>query len=368
MSGAAPSTRRRVLHVFATFGIGGPQMRQAQLIHRMGDAFVHDVVAMDGEFAMAQRIDQNLLGDLLPPPGGRSFVSSTRAFCRLLRERDPDLLLTYNWGSIEACAAARVIDLRRHVHHEEGFRPDEQERRIARRNWMRRLFLARAHAVVVVSSGLLDIARFEWKVDLARLQLLPNGVDLARFSPAPAAPAVPPVVIGTVGGLRAEKDQATLLTAFARLRGAPRLLVVGDGPERGRLVELAGRLGIADRVEFAGNATDTAPAYRRMHVFALSSRTEQMPISLLEAMASGVPVASTDVGDVRAMLPEGSRGGIAPKADPGALAGALQGLVDDAGRRAREGAANRAHAEREFELGACLDRYTALYERAARKA
>lgn len=367
MSESSRPPRRRVLHVFATFGIGGPQMRQAQLIERMGSGYVHDVVAMDGEFAMAQRIDKALLGELLPPPGGRSFVSSTRAFCRLLKARDPDLLLTYNWGSIEACAAARVLDLRRHVHHEEGFRPDEQERRLARRNWMRRLFLARAHAVVVVSSGLLDIARFEWKVAVERLQLLPNGVELARFMPATSPLPAPPVVIGAVGGLRAEKDHATLLAAFARLRSEPRLLLVGDGPERARLEELAQRLGIASRVEFAGTAKDTAPSYRRMHVFALSSRTEQMPISLLEAMASGLPVASTDVGDVRAMLPDGSRGGVCAKGDPAALAAALQGLVDDAGRRAREGAANRAHVEREFELGTCLDRYVALYERAARR-
>ena len=369
MTTAAGASPRRVLHVFATFGIGGPQMRQQELIARMGDGFVHDIVAMDGNFAAAQRIDPKRLGDLMGPPGGRSFFGSVRAFVRLLRERKPDLLLTYNWGSIEACMAARVLAFRNHVHHEEGFGPLEQDRRLRRRNWIRRVALERAHAVLVVSTGLLSIARREWRVPTSQLVYLPNGVDLARFAPAsPAGSSATGSVctIGAVGGLRAEKDHATLLRAFAQMRDPARLELTGDGPERSSLEKLSVALGVEGRVQFLGNASDTAPCYRRMDVFALSSRTEQMPISLLEAMASGLPVASTDVGDVRAMLPEGSRGALAPAGDVPGLARALDVLCADPARRMQEGQRNRAHAEQHFEADECLQRYLDLYMRAAR--
>ena len=367
MSEPAGLPLRRVLHVFATFGIGGPQMRQAHLIQRMGPEVRHDIVAMDGNFAAAEHVDRARLGDLLGPPGGRSFLASTRAFVGLVRERRPDLLLTYNWGSIEACAAARIANIRHHVHHEEGFGPGELTRRHPRRDWMRRLWLARAHGVVVVSSGLLDIARAEWRVAAERLHYLPNGVDLARFHAGePRVPEAASCILGAVGGLRAEKDHATLLAAFATMRVKAKLLLVGDGPERPRLEAMAKQLGIHDRVQFAGNASDTAPWYRKMDVFVLSSRTEQMPVSMLEAMASGLPVASTDVGDVRAMLPMSCRGALVAAGDSRGLAEALDALAVDAQRRGQEGARNRTHVADNYELDTCMARYLALYMRAAR--
>jgi glycosyltransferase involved in cell wall biosynthesis len=146
------------------------------------------------------------------------------------------------------------------------------------------------------------------------------------------------------------------------------LHLVGDGPLRAGLEALAATLGVRDRVTFQGLQADPAAAYRAFTVFALPSHTEQMPLSLLEAMASGLPVAGSDVGDVRAMLPEGSRAGLGPPGDPGPLARALQTLLADAERRRREGAANRARCEAHYELAACLQRWIALYRAATGRA
>src|SRR5262249_24540206 len=196
--------------------------------------------------------------------------------------------------------------------------------------------------------------------------------DLARFRPAPASATTPDAAptdrartftIGTVGGLRGEKDHAVLLAALAAMQRPARLLLVGDGPERGSLEARARDLGIAGRVQFAGSCADPAPHYRAMDLFALSSRTEQMPISLLEAMASGLPVASTDVGDVRAMLPPACRGALVPPGDAAALARVMDDLAADPQRRAREGAATRRRCEQRYELAACHERYVAVYER-----
>src|SRR5262249_40247341 len=197
-----------------------------------------------------------------------------------------------------------------------------------------------------------DLARKEWRLG-DRGQPLPNGVDLARFRPAPVQPVAAgdgarPFTIGTVGGLRGEKDHAVLLQALAAMRRPARLLLVGDGPERGALEARARDLGIAARVQFAGSCADSAPHHRATGPFAPASRTAQMPISLLEAMASGLRVASTDVGDVRAMLPPACRGALAPPGDAAALARVMDDLAADPQRRAREGAANRRRCEQRY--------------------
>ena len=181
------------------------------------------------------------------------------------------------------------------------------------------------------------------------LRLLPNGVDLARFAAARPREGAQPVVIGTVAALRPEKNIARLIRAVARLPAAvpARLVIVGDGPERAALEALAAAEGVGGQVEFAGHRADPAPLYAGFDIFALSSDTEQMPLSVLEAMASGLPVAATDVGDVADMLDAANRPYVVARED-GALADALAGLAARSDLRAALGAANRARAKAEF--------------------
>ena len=273
-------------------------------------------------------------------------------------------MLTYNWGAIETVAAARRLQLPL-VHHEDGFGPEEAERRLLRRSLMRR-WLLRGVPVVVPSTVLAGIAQSEWGVRARRLHHLVNGVDLERF--APSGRETPehddpdrPFVLGSVGGLRAEKDHHNLLRALVQLPQRCRVEIVGSGPLREDLERLAGELGVAGRVTFAGHTDDTAPSYRRFDAFVLSSRTEQMPIALLEAMASGLGAVATDVGDVRRILPSSSADVVVRKEDPAALAAAVSRLLDQPGLAARLAADNRAEVERHYEAGECLDRFAQLY-------
>ena len=191
----------------------------------------------------------------------------------------------------------------RHVHIEDGFGPEERDRQTPRRVLIRRLVLARS-TVVLPSRNLQRIATTIWRLPPARVRYIPNGIDLERFAAARTRrrAANTPPVIGTVAALRAEKNLARLLRAFAAVDQPARLVIVGDGPERPALEAWRASLGLAERVEFAGHIDDPAPIYAGFDVFALSSDTEQMPLSVIEAMAAGLPVATTDVGDVRAML------------------------------------------------------------------
>lgn len=354
------SAARRFVHVFATFGAGGPQVRAVQLLARLGAGHQHVVLAMDGCTDAAAQLPAQVPVELVPPPRRGGLFANVRALRTWLRAQRPDLVLTYNWGAIESAIAARALGLPL-VHHEDGFGPEEAQRRLRRRSWLRRLAL-RGVPVVVPSLVLQRIAATEWRLPAAQVHHFPNGVDLQRFRPA-APPAR--LVLGTVGGLRGEKDHATLLRAFAGLGGDARLCLVGGGPLADALRTRARELGVDGRTQFTGPVQDTAPHYAAMSVFVLSSRTEQMPIALLEAMACGLPVVATDVGDVRTILPDEAAPCIVPPGDAEALAAALRRVAADAGLRQTLGAANRRRVEQRYEAGRCLGRFVQLYEQVA---
>ena len=142
------------------------------------------------------------------------------------------------------------------------------------------------------------------------------------------------------------------------------LHIVGGGALRLQLEALAAELALGDRVRFCGPTDDTTASYRTFDVFVLSSRTEQMPLVLLEAMASGLPVVATDVGDVRAVLPPAAAPFVVPASQPDALGKALRAICDDAAARREQGHANRARVVADYEAGRCLDRFLAVYRTA----
>jgi glycosyltransferase involved in cell wall biosynthesis len=287
----------------------------------------------------------------------------------LLGRLKPDLLVTSNWGSIEWALTRLAMPSLPHLHTEDGFGPEESGGQFKRRILTRRVAL-RSSTVVVPSRVLLLAARDVWNLPARQVHHIPNGLDVSRFAPDGAVAAPGPAgdapVIGTVAALRPEKNIARLLRACALLRrdGVPlRLAIMGDGPQREMLEALAVELGIDAEVRFAGHMPDPAAAYRGMDLFALSSDTEQMPFSVLEAMASGLPVASTDAGDVRYMVAE-ENASLVVEQDDAALAGALRPLLLDAPLRARLGAANRAKALRDYDQEAMFQAHAALIDRA----
>jgi glycosyltransferase involved in cell wall biosynthesis len=349
-----------LLHVFSTFAVGGPQMRFAALAESFAGHYRHVVVAMDGDFACSARLAPGFDVRCQPIDVVKgSTLLNVRRFRRRLCEIAPDVLVTYNWGAIE-WAMADVPRLARHVHVEDGFGPEEHAAQLSRRVLTRRLVLARS-TVVVPSRTLHRIATEVWRLDRHRVRYVPNGIDLARFT-GPRFPGTE-LVVGTVAALRAEKNLARLLRAFRRVADAmpTRLTIVGDGPERPGLERLAEQLGLTGRVRFTGHVNDPAPLYRGFDIFALSSDTEQMPLSVIEAMAAGLPVAATDVGDVAAMLGDENRPFVTPP-DEVALAGAILTLARDMTLRTRVGEANRARAEAEFDQRAMAAAWQALFD------
>jgi glycosyltransferase involved in cell wall biosynthesis len=365
-----------LLHVFSTFVPAGPQVRVAKLLAAFGSRFRHSILAMDGRLDARALVDATLDVRYLESPPKAGSIATTRRMRSLLAREKPDLVLTYNFGALDSVFATRSLGMQV-VHHEDGFLPDEAHGFKKRRIWLRRAAFGGRVDVVVISRNLERIARELWRVPEQRLHYIANGIEIERFTERDGNAAlraelgIPPgsLVVGAVGHLRSEKNLQRLFDAaeLAAREVDLRLLVLGDGPERADLERRASSPALAGRVHFAGYQPDPRAFYRAMDVFALTSDTEQMPIALLEAMASALPAVCTDVGDVRAMLGAGQERFVARLGGPECSAALAHSLVElglDAGLRARLGASNRFRCESEYAHSAMAAAYLALYESA----
>jgi glycosyltransferase involved in cell wall biosynthesis len=366
------SERARVLlHVFSTLEIGGPQLRFVQLANHFGRKYRHAVIAMDGATEALARIAGDVDIRLIEVPARRGravAAANAREFRSVLRAIEPDLLVTLNWGTIE-WALANLDRRYPHLHLEDGFGPEEALRQIPRRVWTRRLLLRRTQ-VLLPSQTLYRVARDTWRLSTAQLLYVPNGIDCDRFGAGPDPVLAArmgigpgPPVIGTVAGLRKEKNLERLLEAFAMVvrSRAARLVIVGDGPERSSLVVRAAELGIGDKVVMTGAYAFPERLLPSFDMFALSSDTEQMPLSVLEAMAAGLPLAATDVGDLRAMLDEQNHPFLVGT-DARQLADAITGLLVEPKCAAVVGAANARRARALFDQRLMFAAYRRLFD------
>ena len=361
---------RTLLHVFSTFTTGGPQIRFAALANHFGRAYRHLVVAMDGVTTAKQLVAREIELELLPILTERGNTwRNLREIAKTLARVQPDLLITSNWGAIE-WAIANLLRSVRHLHLEDGFGPEEAERQFARRIWTRRLVLRRS-TVVVPSRRLFDIALKVWRVPKKHLLYLPNGIDCGRFNrhPDPIFAARLGIrdddlpVIGTVARLGPEKNLHRLIDAFAGvlLERPAVLAIVGDGPERAALSAHAAALGIERSVVFTGTCSNPERLLPSFSIFAISSDTEQMPLSVLEAMAAGRAVVATDVGDIREMLAPENHPFVVQR-DATILGTALRALLADERRASSIGRANAHRARALFDQEVMFTKYRALFD------
>lgn len=370
-----------LLHVFATFTAAGPQVRVARLIEAFGDAYRHSIVAMDGRTDARDLLPAVAAARVLDAPP-RGTLARLRHLRRLLRSLQPDLLLTYNWGSFDAVLLARTPGMPPHVHHEDGFNHDEAVAQKPRRVLARRLLLPHARQVVVCSHRLLAIARDAWRLPADRVTLIQNGIAATRFQGgdrqrARARLDIPhhALVIGAVGHLRPVKNFARLIRAVAplakdRLGARPvHVLLVGDGELRAELESLGRTLAPpGGRVHFAGHQRELRDLYAAMDLFALTSDSEQHPVALLEAMAAGLAVVATDVGDVRPVLPPAQHRYVVPlaQADQNAVTVAIEELLASPDLRDSLGASNARRVVETCSFDAMVAAYRQVYGNALR--
>lgn len=370
----------RILHLHSSFDAGGKELRSVKLINAFGRAAAHDIVSgQPGALGAAAGIDSAIefaLREDFPSLAGKPTPGRLQRLAQAMRGYD--LVLTYNWGAMDAALAHTLfrdfLSLPPLVHHEDGFNHDEAQGLKRSRNWFRRIALGRASALVVPSRRLEAIALGVWHQPSARVHRIANGIETAAFGRKPRADALPRVIkrpgekwLGTVAGLRPVKNLPRLVRALGGLPDEWQLVILGEGPEREAIRAEALRLDLAHRVHLPGFITDPAAAIGLFDVFALSSESEQFPISVVEAMAAGLPVAAPDVGDVAVMVAAANRGYVTPAGDEAALSQAIAGLAGDARLREALGAANRAKARAEYDAATMIAAYRTVYASALAK-
>lgn len=369
----APPRALRILHCHSTFAAGGKELRSVALMNAFGAAADHVVVSAEPQSMGArEHLAPGLkvsFPDNFPSLTGKPTPGRLVGLAQAMKPFD--LVLTYNWGAMDAVMAHGVfaanLGLPPLIHHEDGFNEDEAVRLKPARNWYRRAALRKAHAVVVPSIQLEQIAQDAWHQPAKQVVRIPNGIDTQAFA-APPEPAALRIIkrpgerwVGTLAGLRAVKQLPVLVAAMQALPEEWHLVIAGEGPERDAIRTAAVNLELSHRVHLPGAIANPQRIIGLFDIFALSSRSEQFPLSVVEAMAAGLPVAAPDVGDIRQMIAAPNRPFIAVPGDAGALGQMLADLAADEALRTEIGAANRERARAEFSAPQMIDRYRALY-------
>lgn len=364
----------RLLHLHSSFHAGGKELRAARLINLFGPKVEHTIVsAVPGALGAASAISAHAkvsFPEYFPSLTGKPFPRRLQKIAQAMQGFD--LVLTYNWGSMDAVMAhtlfADHLKLPPLVHHEDGFNEDEALRLKTARNWYRRIGLAKASALVVPSERLEAIALDVWQQPRGRVRRIGNGIETAAYRKKAKPDAIPRVIkhpgekwLGTLAGLRAVKNLPRLVRAFAHLPEEWQLVILGEGPERDAIRAEAVRLEIGHRVHLPGFVGDPAKVIGLFDLFALSSDSEQFPLSVVEAMAAGLAVVSTAVGDVAAMVAPANREFVIPLGDEAGLANALATLASRADLREAIGEANRRRACADFDEGTMLESYRQTY-------
>lgn len=371
--------RPLVLHLVYRFDTGGLENGVVNLINH-GTRYRHAVVALTEvapAFARRIRRDDVRFAGLHKPPGHGAKLYP--ALVRLFRDWQPAVVHSRNLAAMECQVAAWWAGVPGRVHGEHGRDVDDPDGTRRRYQWMRRAYRPFVHEYVALSLDLAGYLRDKVGIPPERLHHICNGVDSVRFAPTPGGQRAPLAgspfedpglfVVGTVGRMARIKAQTFLVDGFiAALRRAPgladrlRLALVGDGelrePCRQRL-EAAGFGGLA---WLAGERADVPDVMRGLDCFVLPSQAEGISNTILEAMASGLPVLATAVGGNPELVQPGETGALVGFGDAEALGEQLVRWASDPALARRLGQAGRARVEQTFSLSAMVRRYEALYD------
>ena len=379
MERRTPVTAPLVVHVIDRLTVGGMENGVVNLINNApSERYRHAIVCLRsfdsfGERLTAPGVEVTAIGKSLGKDPGFYFK-----LWRELRRLDPAIVHTRNLPAVDCAVVAAAAGVRGRVHGEHGKDVLEATGKNWKYNTLRRTVSPLVQRYIAVSREIESWLDETVGIPRAKIRQIYNGVDSVKFAPAsagrealpaPGFAAADSIVIGTVGRMEAIKDQLTLARAFVRLAAmtpelAPRLrlAMIGDGALREPARRILAEAGLAERAWLPGGRGDIAPLLRGLDVFALPSRYEGISNTIIEAMASGLPVVATRVGGNAELVAEGETGMLVPHEDPDAMAVALQAYVVARDLRVHHGAAGRASVESRFSMKAMVDNYLMVYD------
>ena len=370
-----------VVHVIYSLGVGGLENGLVNLINNMPrDRYRHAIVCLHSFTDFAKRIqDSDIPIYSLDKKQGKDLGLYVR-LGRLLRQLKPDIIHTRNLAAIEGqVIAAIAVPSARRVHGEHGRDVFDVAGLNVKYNLLRRLIRPFVHRYIAVSRDLEQWLVNQISVEPSQISQIYNGVDNQKFRPRRAGDPAPPwlpqfadeqhVIIGSVGRMAVVKDHRTLVRAFIELirlrpnlREIARLVIVGDGPCRESCVQLLAEAGLSDCVYLIGERNDVAELMRAMDIFVLPSLGEGISNTILEAMATSLPVVATQVGGNPELVQSSVTGRLVPADAPQAMAQALFEYVCDAHLRHSHGSAGRSIIEQHFSLPTMVAAYMQVYD------
>lgn len=360
----------KILHVIDSLGIGGMEKVVIDVANGLDAAQFESVVccvSRRGE-AAGQLRDNVRCIDL--GKGDKADRLVPLKLARLIRRERPDIVHSQSWSGVDTALAVLLTRNVKLVHSEHGRNYSDLFRKPLMRRIARRGVYQLADAVFAISGEVREFYCHQTNFPIERMGVIPNGIDVQRIDEADStgireelAIAPDDFVVGTVARLDLTKDILTLLRAFAAIRPDPKLklLIVGDGNQRSRLEEFVNSAKLNQSVIFTGLRFDAPRLLKAMNLFVLSSLSEGMPLTILEAMAARLPVVATAVGALPEMVEEGRTGFLVPAGDVAAMTDRMERFVADPQLAKSFGEEGRRKVEREFLLEQMLRRYAELY-------
>jgi sugar transferase (PEP-CTERM/EpsH1 system associated) len=373
----------RILHVVHSLEVGGLENGLVNLLNALDpERFEHSVCCLTKSGKFAERIASAGIKIVeLDLPAGR-FRFPLFRLAGLFREISPHIIHSRGWATVDATFAARLAPGAALIHGEHGRDLVDKNGDNWKRNQIRRLVGFNVDRYVVVCDFFRSWLSRTCGVAAHKIVHIPNGVDTNRFYPKAGCSAaqdgfsnadwkrtlnVSPeaVILGSIGRLDPVKDFPTLLKGFAEIsRQHPEavLVIVGDGPIRADLVRISNEYGLGASVKWLGERRDIPALLRQFDLFVQTSAFEGMSNTILEAMASGLPVVATDTGGNAELVKNGENGALIPVADVSALIRALGNYLRNPALRTGHGAQSRRRAQDDFDLSKMVACYSELYE------
>ena len=374
-----------IVHVVHHFDVGGLENGMVNLINRIPqDRYRHAVVCMQGYSDYSQRIRHPGVNFFALDKKPGKDLGVYRRMARVLRELKPDIVHTRNLSALEGQFVAAWCGVPARVHGEHGRDVFDLHGKNRKYNLLRKLARPLVHRYIALSRDL-----EQWLVETVgvkpeRIAQIYNGVDIERFRPrnqprgefGPAGFASGEhVVIGSVGRMAEVKDFPTLVRAFLDVvgrrpewRSRLRLVIVGDGASRARCQAMVDQAQAGDIVWLPGERSDVPELMSGFDLFVLPSLGEGISNTILEAMASGLPVLATRVGGNPELVEQGVTGRLIPPGDAASLAQALLEYGDDPARLVAQGSAARARVEANFSMDAMVRGYLGAYDEVLARA
>jgi sugar transferase (PEP-CTERM/EpsH1 system associated) len=362
----------KIMHVVHALGIGGLENGVVNLInHTNPDRFKHSICCISRSGQNAENLMKKNVEIFEMKKGEARDLFLPIKLAHLFKKAKVDIVHTRNWGAIDGIIGARLAGVPIAIHGEHGREITDPQGHNKRRNLIRKGLSYFIDSYITVSQELGEWLMTEVGIDKKKVQVICNGVDTTKFNPdhkdlvrKKYSYTDKDIVIGTVGRLDPVKDQQLLIKAFAQLNSIYSklvLLIIGDGPSWKSLEKLVDELGIRAKVHFLGARTDVPELLKLLDIFVLPSIAEGISNTILEAMATGLPVIATHVGGNPELVVDKETGYLIPKEDLGALVKSLDQYILNKHLRKQHGTAGRERAIREFSLERMIARYETLY-------